>query len=330
MKWLGPHTVIIALVVLFALAAYASMFFVNNSRKPVYGVSFDPEYARYLMPDAGQGFLAVINDWNFKHVRLPIHWDVVEKNRGEFDFSDIDWYVDRAGDKGVKLILSIGQKTPRWPECHLPAWALELPHDEYRAALKTYMEQAVLHYKDHPGLEIWQVENEAFLDFGKCPPITTADLEEEIALVKSLDQNHKVITSDSGELSMWRSTANATDLFGTTMYRKVWNKYFGEWSYRFLPASSYRLKLWLMGRNPETAYVLELQAEPWMPKHINETSPEELLVFMNKADIEEYMRYAEKVGLPRVYLWGAEWWYWLKLKGYNEIPDFIADLPKTP
>lgn len=323
------RAIVLVCVAVF-IGAYISLFFFNNNQKPIYGVSYDPDYARYLTTDAGKGFLTVINDWNFKYIRLPIHWDVVEWTRGHYDFNDIDWYVDRAGDKGVKVMLAVGQKTPRWPECHIPDWTHTLSDAEYQQAVRDYLAAVVTHYKDHPALEIWQVENEPFLDFGGCRETTRQDLAEEIALVKRLDPNHPTITSDSGELSLWTKTAQAADLFGMTMYRKVWNEIIGVWTYEFLPASLYRLRLWANNRAPEQAYVLELQAEPWLAVHINSSTPEELLQFMSKTDIVDNLAYAEKVGLPRVYLWGAEWWYWLKLKGYTEIPDFIAGLKKQP
>ncbi|OGH80459.1 MAG: hypothetical protein A3I29_03025 [Candidatus Magasanikbacteria bacterium RIFCSPLOWO2_02_FULL_44_11] len=317
-------------IVFFLAAAYTSLFFFNFKGTPIYGVSFDPEYASYLLPNAGEGFLAVINDWNFKYIRLPAHWDQVEKTRGKYDFSDIDWYVDRAGDNDVKVMLALGQKTPRWPECHIPVWAKDLPHSVYREELKRYISATVEHYKNHPALEFWQVENEPFLGFGSCRPMTVAEAKEEIELVKRLDPRHKTILSDSGELSLWGKSANVADLFGTTVYRKVWNKYVGVWSYKFLPASFYRFKLWLADRAPVEAFIIELQAEPWIAKHINESTPEELLSFVDRAVIQNNISYAQKIGLPRVYLWGAEWWYWLKLKGHNEIPDYIATLNRVP
>jgi hypothetical protein len=66
--------------------------------------------------------------------------------------------------------------------------------------------------------------------------------------------------------------------------------------------------------------VSELQAEPWGPKMIYETSLEEQAKSMNLKQFYDNIEYARNVGFPKVYLWGAEWWYWLKVKhGQPEI-----------
>lgn len=330
MNWLKRHKLSMVFVLLFVILMYFGSFLVQYKRQPIYGVSFDPEYARYLLPNTGEAYMALLNDWQFRYVRLPAHWDVVEKKQGTYDFSDLDWYMDRTGDVGGKVMLAIGQKTPRWPECHIPAWAKDLQPEDYRRALLRYMSAVVERYKNHPGLELWQVENEPFLGFGSCAELTPDEARQEVELVKQLDPVHKTIMSDSGELSLWRKTANVADLFGTTVYRNVWNKHIGSWSYGFIPSAYYRLRLWVADRSPEEAFIIELQAEPWITKDIDEVSPVELLKIMDKKTIEKNMIYAERIGLPRVYLWGAEWWYWLKVKGYNEIPDFIQQLPKQP
>ena len=318
---------------LFGLLAffYASLF-LNWGRRSnqIYGVSFDPVYARYLGIDSGKAYYeALIRDWGFRYIRLSAHWDTVENQRGQYDFSDLDWYVNRAAEAGAKITLAIGQKTPRWPECHEPEWAKKLPAAENRAALLNYITAVVEHYRVWPGIELWQGENEPFLDFGECHAFGVKDLKEEITLVKRLDSAHPTITTDSGELSLWWKTARAADYFGATMYRTVWDKMFGYFTYRFLPSGWYPARAFFMGRDLNTAFVMELQAEPWSPgKPITSVPLAEQYQSMNRERLQENIEYAKRSGFPRVYLWGAEWWYWLQKKGYNEIPDYVKTLPK--
>jgi hypothetical protein len=41
---------------------------------------------------------------------------------------------------------------------------------------------------------------------------------------------------------------------------------------------------------------------------------------MNPDKLKENVAFAQKVGFPEAYLWGAEWWYWLKTeKNHPEL-----------
>lgn len=306
--------------------------YLSSKKNPnmILGVTFSSEYAGYLKQNPYDVFKIILDVWQFKYIRLMAQWNKIEPNSGIFDFRELDYFMDEAGKRNAKITLVIGQKTPRWPECHIPAWSKELKQNKYRESLLNYMEQVVLRYKDHPALEIWQVENEPFLSFGaECPKTEEDFLEEEIALVKSLDNSHPVIITDSGELSTWRRTARAGDLFGTTLYRVVWNESMGYWNYDWLPPVFYKIKLWLNHRALSEAFVAELQAEPWIPNHdLENTSLEEQNKSMDLKRLEKNIDYASRIGMPRAYLWGAEWWYWLKGKGELEIYNYIKQLKK--
>lgn len=50
---------------------------------------------------------------------------------------------------------------------------------------------------------------------------------------------------------------------------------------------------------------------------------------MNISQFKENIDYAKAVGFPENYLWGAEWWYWLKVKHndpryWQEVKKLIA------
>lgn len=312
------------------LAVYASLFLNWGSKtKQIYGVSFDPVYAEYLGVNAGQAYETLLNEWGFRRIRLSAHWNMVEAKRGHYNFSDLDWYVDHAAAAGAKVVIALGQKTPRWPECHEPGWATQLSATENRQALLHYITATVEHYRDRPGVEFWQVENEPFLDFGDCHTLSRADLKEEISLVKQLDPAHPTITTDSGELSLWWRAGNAADYFGTTMYRTVWNRMFGYFTYRLLPPGWYPLRAWLLGRSLATSFIMELQGEPWSADGpITNMSLPQQYQSMNIDRLKENVAYARRSGFPRAYLWGAEWWYWLEKNGHTEISDFVKTLPK--
>ena len=66
-----------------------------------------------------------------------------------------------------------------------------------------YVNTVVERYKNHEALEIWQVENEPFIRFrfGECNNFDKEATLEEIDLVRSIDDKHKILITDSGELS---------------------------------------------------------------------------------------------------------------------------------
>lgn len=317
-------------IVLVAGIIVMEIYSRHRNTDQIYGVSFNSEYAAYLGLNSDKVFDTILNKWNFKYVRLSAQWDEIEKTRGIYDFSSLNKLMDAAEASGAKVTLAVGQKIPRWPECHAPAWAGDLSDNEYKAAIKRFVKATVDQYKDHPALEIWQVENEPLLKFGECRFFDTTMLSSEIASVKSLDANHKIIITDSGELSSWRHTAKAADLFGTTMYRTVWNKYLGYVSYDWLSPLFYRAKLLFTGQKTVNAFISELQAEPWVTDlDVKNMDLADQYKSMSFERFKENVDYAQRVGFPRAYLWGAEWWYWLsEKKDVNDFVDFAKTLKK--
>jgi hypothetical protein len=59
--------------------------------------------------------------------------------------------------------------------------------------------------------------------------------------------------------------------------------------------------------------VIELQAEPWIAGWTTGQSLEKQFESMNVSQLKENVSFARQVGFPEIYLWGAEWWYWLKV-----------------
>jgi hypothetical protein len=57
-----------------------------------------------------------------------------------------------------------------------------------------------------------------------------------------------------------------------------------------------------------------LQAEPWTTgeESLADMSLIDQLNLFNRADFQKNLEYVKKAGFSEVYLWGVEWWYWLK------------------
>jgi hypothetical protein len=242
----------------------------------------------------------------------------VEKERGQFDMVALDWQMNEADKRGVKVVLVIGQKVPRWPECHIPDWAGQLTDNKYQIAVEGYIKFVVDKYKKHSALEIWQVENEPFINFvfGECKKFDKNLIAKEIALVKSLDLEHKILVTDSGELSTWRQASSAGDIFGTTIYRVVMSPNGWYWHYDWLPAGFYKLKALFWGKSGDNFMVAELQAEPWFGTGLYQVDVpiKEQEKSLNITQLKKNLDYTERIGVSRAYLWGVEWWYWMKTK----------------
>jgi hypothetical protein len=61
--------------------------------------------------------------------------------------------------------------------------------------------------------------------------------------------------------------------------------------------------------------LIELSAEPWLVAPITEVPLAVQFTRMNPEKFLDIISYAVVTRYDTQYLWGAEWWYWLKLKG---------------
>jgi len=221
--------------------------------------------------------------------------------------------------------LVVGQRVPRWPECHYPDWALGLEKKRLQESVLKYITEVINHYKFFSSIAAWQVENEPlFFLFGNCPKPDKEFLKEEIKRVKSLDPERPIIITDSGELSFWRGTAGSSEIFGTTLYRLIWNKFIG-WHKHFYPPVFYTFRSYLVKKFTPTEKVIiaEMQAEPWGTgnKPLTKIPFEEQVKKFDLKEFEKVFRFARKTGVKEIYVWGVEWWYWRKTKGDSSFWD---------
>lgn len=301
----------LCIVILFAVLA---------SRTPVrspqlYGITFSSFYAERFGLDPKEVYTAVLDDLEVRNIRVPVYWNEVEKENGIFDFSRFDWQIEEAEKRGAKIILAIGKKLPRWPECHIPEWAKKLSREEQNEKILRYISEVIVRYKDSPVISMWQIENEPFFVYGECPAIPQETLDNEITIVRALD-TRPILTTDSGELSSWVSAVKRADIFGSTMYRTVWSDIFKRDLTYPLPPSFFRAKQTfarIFAKKDTPMIVIELQAEPWAKEMTYEISVERQYESMNPERFRNVLSYASRTGFDTFYLWGVEWWYWLKV-----------------
>ncbi len=313
------------LLILSALLAI-TLFMLAQKPAPesiTYGMSFNTGYARELGLDWQETYDAILDDLQVRHLRLAAHWPMVEPKPGEYNFTELDYQIERAEEVGATVILAVGRRLPRWPECHIPGWVKSLDEEVANEALLEYMETVVTRYKDSPAVIWWQVENEPFLKifaYEHCGDLNKDMLDREIALVKELDDSRPVIVTDSGNLGTWYGAYSRGDIFGTSVYIHLWNPELGPLK-TLLPPWFYRVKDNVMGIvfGEKPSVLIELSIEPWLIDPVAEAPLEVQFSRMDLKKFEEILEYARETHYDKQFLWGAEWWYWLHLQGRSEM-----------
>jgi hypothetical protein len=321
--------VILGIIIL--LLGYFNIPVANTNQNAQLGMTFSNKYATSIGIDWKENYIAMLDDLKIRKIRIPVYWDLVESKKGEYDFSEVDWQLQEAKKRNAEIILAVGQKTPRWPECNIPGWAMESPEIR-KANLLKFVDVTIERYKNEAVIKNWQIENEPFLRFGICPAPDGTLLDSELAVVRRIDKTRKIIVTDSGELSLWVQAAKRADIFGTTMYRTIWKKEVGYFEYPIGPRFfQFKHMLIRLFAGQDQAIVIELQAEPWIGGSTTDGLLNEQFKSMNPQQLRDNVDYAQRVGFPEIYLWGVEWWYWLKVtQNHPELWDTARELYNMP
>ncbi len=309
------------------LVCFASiLFFLARKEVPTeitYGISYNVPYVLELGLDPDTVFDAFLDDLNVRNFRMSAHWTLIEPKKDQFDFAWMDTDIAKAEKADAKVIFGVGRRLPRWPECHVPDWAKQLSWEDQKKEIFQYIEAVVMRYKDSPAITHWQVENEPYLGvFANeyCGDLDESFLEEEIALVKSLDPTRPVLVTDSGNLGTWSGAYSQGDSFGTSVYVYLWNPDIGQFK-SALPAWFYRVKERVMSllHGEKETFLIELSLEPWLLEPVTNVPIEVQYSRMDIEKFNEIIAYAKETRFDTQYLWGGEWWYWLKEQGHPEM-----------
>jgi hypothetical protein len=286
-----------------------------------YGVTFSKKQAQSLGLDWQELYIKIFNDLGVKKIRLAAYWDEVEPEENNYNWQDLDWQINEAKQRDVEIVLAVGGRLPRWPECHFPLWIKDKNDEERLQKTVEYIRQVINRYKDNSSIKVWQVENEPFLpNFGECPEPNSDFLDKEIALVRSLD-SRPILVTDSGELSLWVMAAKRGDIFGTTMYRDTYSRVLKQYIHYPIEPAFFRFKKNISNifAHPQKWIVIELQGEPWSRESFQNVNAEERAKTMDQAKFKEIIEFARLTGFKEFYLWGVEWWYWEKEKQNNPV-----------
>jgi len=333
---------LLILVILFLVF----FFLASNFKQPerlTYGVSFSRFHADELGLDWKETYLAILNDLRVRNFRFSAHWPFTEPEDDKYNFEELDFQIQEAAKVNASVILAIGRRLPGWPECHEPDWlkaeGLKLKAgDEIKKykqeKILEYIETVVNRYKNYDDIKYWQVENEPFLSFfgrSLCGELDEDFLQKEIELVKKLDATRSILVTDSGEFGTWYKAYQRGDIFGTSMYLYIWWQHgVGPFRYPITPAF-FRVKHSLIklifGEKP--VLVIELSTEPWLLQPIVNTPIETQLSRMGIDKFNEMIEFSSQTNFDTFYLWGAEWWYWMRQNGHPEFWDRAEELFRT-
>lgn len=310
---------VLALIIL----AFLLLSFKKNPETISYGMSFNKIYVDELGLPWQEVYLAILDDLNVKKLRLSAHWPMIEPAKDSYNFEEMDFQMREAERRGVDVVLAVGRRLPRWPECHIPNWAKDSDFETQKGEIRDYLEQVVNRYKGYSNIIYWQVENEPYLtvfaDEHCGSKLDEEFLKEEIALVKKLSPNIPVLVTDSGNLGLWQGAWRNGDAFGTSVYLYLWNPTLGQVRTVYMPFF-YKAKTNLMSLlfGNKESLLIELSLEPWLLESVATAPVETQIERMSEAMFEEIISFASKTGFSNQYLWGAEWWYFMKQKGHPE------------
>lgn len=333
--------IIVKILVLIAVILITSIVVFSFTR-PVkhpknfysYGVSFSPSYATHLGLDWKQTYLSILADLKISYLRLPSYFSEIEPKPDQINFADLDFMLNQAKAHNLKVLLVVGSKQPRWPECHLPSWVKNQPQSVRQELVLEFIQKVVLKYRKDQTVWGWQVENEPLFEFGSdCDKPDFTFLKKEVALVKKLDPKKPIVVTETGEWRLWNEAMSVSDIFGISLYHKSYNPILGYINYPFT-SSSYTLKSDLTRKifalQNQKTIITELQTEPWLKDSASQTPIQTQIQVFTPRDFQNNLEFAQETGFDEIYLWGTEWWYFMAKSNHPEYLKLAQNYLNSP
>lgn len=320
-----------------------------RQREPEYGLNFSCKRAAIFDQDCSRLFAEVLDGLGARYVRISAYWSDIEDQPGVYDFSAVDSLLAIAESRGARVTVTIGMKAQRYPEFWFPTWlrlSANIPEQTYpedsplvAAAIFPYLEAAARHIGAHPAVEAIQVENEPFVSYyGHASgwSIRKEFLAREIETVRAADPvAHPIVVSHASWLrtdDTWKWILDHADVVAQSVYTK---RQRGPWPWLYI--FPYRLGP-LTPDLPDQAryaaargkqlWIGELQAEPYEQPTVDvRRIPTHEAPSFSPRWLRENLALARRSGATRVYLWGVEWWAYLReTRGEPELWDAVREL----
>ncbi len=324
----------VAAILLVAHLLFQFQWYTTASEsQPVLGANFSCKRAEHFGQDCRRALEGVLDELGARQLRLSVYWSDVERSPGDYDWSSIDWQLDTLHARGARAVVSIGMKAQRFPEFWLPTWlrlAAAIPADRFpedhpliEQYLFPYLEAAARHIAAHPAVDSLQVENEPFVHFeghANGWHIREAFLARELATVRAATPATRISVSHaswSRRDATWTWILDNADVISQSVYTK---RQRGPW--RWLYIFPYRLgpvtprlptQAAEARRRGQELWIAELQAEPYEGPSVDvrREATHDVASFSPRW-LHDNLRLARRSGATRVYLWGVEWWAFLR------------------
>lgn len=296
---------IVFFILLFSLIAvfvYLMFGSLESNSEINFGVTFSQISAEELNIDWQRVYTNILDDLGVRKLRLIAYWPLIEGNKGEYLFDDLDWQINNAKAKGAEVILVIESK--------LPEWAKELNTDEKQESTLLFLKEVINHYNSKAIIKSWEIG------------------EKEISLVRETDFSNKpIILTVNGEFDSWLKPAILADNLGISIIRNNWTQYWGYFSYPIRPIFyKKRADLTKFLTGLDKIIITELQAEPIGPKSIIDMSSTEWENSMSLNKFQDTINYVKRTGFDEVYFKGVEWWYYMKGEGNDSFWNVAKEI----
>jgi len=320
-----------------------------EARKARVGVTFSQVQCEYLGMDWRETYREVLA-LNVDILRLGAYWGRIEKQKGEFDFSELDWQIRQAAQHNVRVLLTVGMKAPRWPEYFIPAWLAKEADFRFGSAVSDrpavaeraliFISKVIERYKDEEVIIAWQVENEPFSRAGpKELWIRGSFLKNEVDLVRELDGRGRPVvlnamTYANGFLRFFArllyvknpvyEIIDIAQIPALNVYPAIGHKVIGTeicfWTTPRGRIAYLRRFVDHARRQNKSLWVTELQAEPWEPGELVHTGKAQPVTCGADRFIAAFDE-LRSLGIDTVFLWGVE--YWLYRKHQHDDPTWV-------
>lgn len=292
------------------------------------GLNFSPQRATRLGLDPHEAFTALLQRIQARNLRLSLYWDELAPQPGQFKFDEIRWYLDRAQEHGCRVLLTVGMTAQGRPWLYPPFWLRDaaLPAPDGRigtqgrlaANLLLGLERAVAYLADYDAIEAWQVEpgipKDAMQDRQPSWFIDPLLIKKETEIVREVDARHRpVLTGNPTAPRGWRrywpglwqsiraqqielvSASNASE-------QGLW-RHFAKLLLQTAVASSFGRQIWIT----EAATVCARRGDD--PEHHRPHCDDNPKEAIRRAE------FVSRIGVSRIYLRGAEYWFLMHRQG---------------
>jgi len=293
--------VIFAIAILIGFAVFWAILFKLDfsvsEGSITYGITFSKSQAEKLNLDWREVLIASLDELNIRHFRLSAYWNETEPQDDHYDFQALDWQIDQISQRGGTIILSIGQKLPRWPGCHTPIWAEKLDYGEQQQKILQMIPVVISRYEDNPAIIRWQVENEPLSSLSEqCAPPDENFFKKELALVRRMDQTRPIMATAGGKLENWDGTTGQyADILGVSLNRTTWKPFIGYFDYP-IPPIYYKLSAEAAKNTVQKIVLSDLQAEPWLQNEPINLPTKKFYQLMNPKLFNKTTTYAQSAG----------------------------------